>query len=494
MPENTFSATVEKFSVDIIWVAISEVVFFISSIAVVPLLVKCYPKEVYGLWTQVVATVFFLVPIVSLRLEQACVRFLSSIDDPDELARSLSTILWVTVLFSLIIIMLIVVGSRPLSYFLFASFNYSVLVMLAGLWTALQSQYILLTAYFKAIRRMKTYSLLNTTFQIGRLSTIAFLAVKGHSIVTVVWGVIAAYFLFSVILLFKIFLKVGLSLPNFEKLKIYLTYSLTLIPNTALLWIITMSNRFFITHEFGVAHAGIYATSYLLGTTIQFILKPFNLVLFPYAARDWDFNNHESVRLYFHYAVQFFFIISIPAAAGLAVISQPLLTIIASKEFAAGSILVFIIAVGVFLNGLFQINVLVFHLKRTTKWIPLILLLGASVCLLLNYLFIPKFGLIGAAVSTLISNVIIASAVGLYSWRTVKLRLDIKIIFKVILSSGIMSVVIYFCPNEGFINIFVSIMLGILIYSAVMLLSGGISKREREFILNFVSLPIFRKV
>jgi O-antigen/teichoic acid export membrane protein len=117
--------------------------------------------------------------------------------------------------------------------------------------------------------------------------------------------------------------------------------------------------------------------------------------------------------------------------------------------------------------------------------------MGASICLLLNFLLIPKFGLIGAAVSALVSNVIVASAVGLWSWRTLKLRMDIKIMAKVILSSVIMAVLIYFCPVRGFISIFISIILGIIIYSTVMLLTGGISKKDRDFIAQFVGLPIF---
>lgn len=74
----------QKFTIDVLWVAISQIVLAIVNIACLPVITKSYPVEQYGIWTQVNATVGILAGILSLYLGTALILYVSGVDNKEE--------------------------------------------------------------------------------------------------------------------------------------------------------------------------------------------------------------------------------------------------------------------------------------------------------------------------------------------------------------------------------------------------------------------------
>ena len=81
------SATIteaQKFGSDIVWVAFSQVATFLVALVTLPAITKSYNPEIYGVWAQATVTIGLLIPIMTLLLGTALVRFLAGEEDKEK--------------------------------------------------------------------------------------------------------------------------------------------------------------------------------------------------------------------------------------------------------------------------------------------------------------------------------------------------------------------------------------------------------------------------
>ena len=117
---------VQKFSSDLVWVVISNVVAFLSGLVILLFLTKNYTTEVYGVWVQVKVTVYLLSPILYLQFENACVKFLAGEEDRERRRLTFGVMFWAIVLFCSITVLVALLVKTGLAAFLFANANYFV--------------------------------------------------------------------------------------------------------------------------------------------------------------------------------------------------------------------------------------------------------------------------------------------------------------------------------------------------------------------------------
>ena len=103
------------------------------------------------------------------------------------------------------------------------------------------------------------------------------------------------------------------------------------------------------------------------------------------------------------HSLRYFLLITIPAVFGLSALAKPLLGIFTTEDFLSGWFVIPIIAFSGLLAGIFQIFVNIMFLVKKTKSTTYINIVAAASNVLLNLLLIPSIGIVGAALSTLIS-------------------------------------------------------------------------------------------
>ncbi len=219
---------------------------------------------------------------------------------------------------------------------------------------------------------------------------------------------------------------------------------------------------------------GFYGASYrVLETLMTFPLMFIGLVV-PFLSKSWLEGSRENFERYLQKAFDFLILASIPMALGTYVLADRLMIFVAGPEFsAAGRILKIIIFATsiIFVSQLFTHTLFAIRKQRLMLWFYL---LTAVVALIAYFIFIPIYSYWAAAIITLTSELIIFVSAYLIVMRTAKIKLKWRIFYLSFLASCSMSLIIYLFHG---LNLFLLIILGILVYSIIIYLIGGVDKK-----------------
>lgn len=478
---------VQKFTSDIVWVAASDIIPMLSSIVTLPALTKNYPVDLYGVWVQVGVTIGLLSPVLLLHLSTAVVRFLAAEEDKNKIRYTLGAMLLPILVFVCFGFFTSLILRHNLSIFLFADAEYAFFVPLAFLWASIEALFSFSLSYLRARGKIKKLSIIRSVFAIAKMLVIVILAVANFRLEWVIGCITAVEAIFVVIVFTIIEREVGLPRLNTGGLKGFLVYSIPLIPHGVLLWVINASDRYFITHFLDLSQTGIYSASYALGSLISLFYSPISFVLFPTITKFWEQKEIVRVRSYLEYSTKLFLTLAIPGIAGLYTLSQPLLGILATTEYMAGEGLVLLIALGVLLFGIYQINVYVIYLLQQTKWLTMMTAVAALTNAGINILLIPQIGTIGAAISTIVSYFILTTIVTLWARKTISYKVGFKYLVKILLSTAVMGVCMRIVPVSGVLSLVLAVTVGTGVYILGIVLLKAFSQEDKRLVREMLS-------
>lgn len=478
-----------KFIHDLIWVAISQVFTTLLGIITLPVLTKKYTSETYGVWTQVNVTVGLLVTVVTLQFVTAVVRFLAGEDDKDKRRRSTGAMLYTILVFAFLIVIVTNLWASQLSILLFNDPVYSTLVRLTSLLACLEALFAFFIAHLRAMGKMKKLSVIQAALAASKIGLITILVSSGIALQWLITGMICVDLIFVLYLLRTNIRDEGFPIPDFTGLKVFLAFSIPQIPVSIFAWIMSGSDRYFITHYFNLSETGIYSSSSSLGALIALFYFPIGYVLFPAASKTWEQNRKTDTKAYFEYSTRLFLTLAVPAAVGISMISQQLLRVLATSEYLAGIELVLLISISQLFWGIFQINEYIIYLVKQTKWLPLIMVISAVTSIVLNLILIPHAGMTGAAISKIVTYFLLAAIVTIWTKRVLKYNIDFKYIAKIAVASLTMAICLHFLKIGGLVGVILSVIVGVFVFFLAMLSMKAFTEQDKR-LLN----QIFRGV
>jgi O-antigen/teichoic acid export membrane protein len=486
---NRPAAETRTFSSDVVWVTLATGLnYFLIGVVALPVITKTYSTEIYGVWVQASLTSTLLAPVLSLQFGAAIVRFLSGEDDIQKRRQALGAMLWPVIVLAIVAVAVLVPLSKYVSSVLFASSDYAPFVPLATLWAIIGGLFGLLICYLQARRRMMRLAAIQILLALAQMALIFALTGGGYDLQAVITALIAVDAFVMALTLGMIIREIGWPKPSCAGLSTYLAFCLPLIPGVTFLWIINASDRFFIAHYIGLSEAGIYSASYTLGSLLTFLFNPISFVLFPVLSSYWEQKQFNKVRNYLEYSTKVLLLLAIPAALGLYVLSQPLLRVLSTSEYAVGGALVVTVASGYIFYGIYSLNVYTVLLAKQSKWLPLIIGVAAAVNTGLNIVLIPRTGAMGAAVATTVSYFVLAAIVTIWSRRAVGYRLDYLFLLKVAVAAAVMTICIRLIPVSGVLGIALVVILGLALYAVGLLALRAFSKDEWRLIRDVLGV------
>jgi O-antigen/teichoic acid export membrane protein len=306
------------------------------------------------------------------------------------------------------------------------------------------------------------------------------------------YGAVLSFLFIRIIIFFSlliyIFKKIGIKFPDFSLIKNYLNFGLPNVFSSLSYWVVIASDRYFIGFFLGIIFVGYYVPAYSIGTILGFFLFPLSSILSIVLPKLFDENNMNEVKKYLSYSLKYYLLIIIPSVFGLSVLSRKLLVIFSTQEIASHSYLITpFIAVSILLYGISYFFSQILVLEKKTKTIAIIWMVAAIFNLGLNIVFIPRSGIIAAAVTTLVSYFFSFSIMWYLSSKEFQFKIDWKFIFKSILSSIVMSLFVIWFNPAGLLKIIIAIALSVGIYVILILLLNGIKKKEIEFFKNLLT-------
>lgn len=197
-----------------------------------------------------------------------------------------------------------------------------------------------------------------------------------------------------------IFIK-GKTFINLEYWKFSLKLSIPLVGYAIASQILSVADRMMISKMIGNSAVGIYSTLYTVSSLSVMVWSAINASFVPYLYQNIGKNNKKIKK----YSFELLLLYS-GVAIILVLLAPEIIRILATKEYYEAIFIMPPIAAGVFFISLSNMysNILIY--VKDTKYIMFGSIIAAMLNIVLNMLFIPNFGYMAAAYTTLISYIV----------------------------------------------------------------------------------------
>ena len=425
---------------------IVNIIVSLRGLILLPILTKTLGTDLYGVWTLILVTIYLLMPLGLLGLSTAMIRFFAGERDKNKIRQDFYAVFTLITLFSVLVASIFFAFSEPLAIAFFGGSSSITFVRLLSPIIIITTLDVICIEFFRAFQQMKKYAGLLILQQILEIIFISYAILSGYSL----FGALLSLIVVRAFLLLLGFLiinsQIGIGRPNLNLsvLKPYLSFSLPLIPATISYLIVNLSDRYVIGYFLGVASVGIYSAAYNIGSIVGIF----------------------------------------------AVLSKSLLATLTTSEFLSAYLIVPIVALAVILFNCRSVFFDVLTLLKRTKIIGLIYGIAALLNLILNIILVPVIGILGAAISTLLTFFIFAVIVGILSFTEIPFEIDVKFILKSVIASVPMAFVVWKLNPYGAVDIVIAVGIAAVIYFGVLILLRGFTKDEYGFLRDFVKSVI----
>jgi O-antigen/teichoic acid export membrane protein len=475
----------KKFTKHVGILGLTQAVIAISGIITLPIITKFLGAQNYGTWIQLLVTIGLITPVATLGLSYTLVRFLAGEKDVWQIQDGVWSVTTVVFLFSAVIALGLLFFAPALARFFQCDKIF--IAMLAGM-VILECLNQVFGDTLRAFQDINKYSF----FMIFQSLTEAGLVIISILLGYGLFGAVVALLLTKVIIFVSLgsitIKKIGITVPKFLKMKEYLFFGVPGILRNASSWALQSSDRYLIAFFLGTVFVGYYSPAYTLGGLIIFFINPVSFILPAILAQHYDDNKLDEVKKYLKYSLKYFLLLAIPAVFGLTVLSKQLLTIFSTQDIALQSYYVVpFVALSMLFLGVYMVVDQVTALRKKTHISGAIWAVATVVNIGLNIFLIPRFGILGAAITTLVAYVLILVATCYYSLRKLLFDIDWKFIGKSISASLVMSALVFLLNPAGLWKTLLAVALGSICYFMLIFLFKGLGKKEVSFLTSFFS-------
>ncbi len=381
------------------------------SFFLVPLYTYILSAEEYGIIDFLYTFCTILAPIITFNISEAVLRF--SMDKDSDNTKIMSA-------GNVFIIFSIIVGLITIPIInLFDNYReYSIFFYLYLISTCISQIFL---CNLKGKEQLVEFSIGNIIQTIGivvfNIIFLVFLKFK-------IKGYFSAYIITNILVSIYAFFRGNVydSIKNFtfdiKFVKDMIKYSLFLIPTSFMWWIINSSDRIMVSKLISLSANGIYAISYKLPTILSAITTVF-MQAWMYSAVEIKENNNSEEYTNLIYNMLFRTIIII--STGILMIEKVFLKIYVSAEYYEAWKYVPFLMVGFVFLTLANFLSTSYSAHKDSKGLLISGTVGACANIVINFLLIPRIGIYGAAIGTLLSYILV------FIYRIIDTRRYVKI-------------------------------------------------------------------
>jgi O-antigen/teichoic acid export membrane protein len=389
--------TYKKLAKNSLIFAIGEIGSKGVTLLLVPLYTFFLTTSEYGTVDILQITINLLIPIVSLSIFEAALRYV--LDDNSDVSEVFTNCSFITFISSFITIIIFILIDL---LWLNNEYNYYILTILI-----LQLFQSLYTQFLRGIGKVILYALNGLLIALLTASMNLILIVwLGYGIEGYLFSIIIALICSLIFINLRVntFKYIKFGKLNIELSKELLKYSLPLMPNSIMWWVINAASRYFILIFVGASYNGLFAVA----SKVPSILSICNSIFF----KAWqlsaveEYNSKTKSIFYgnvFNLLQQFLFIITSILLLSLKFIFE---VAISHEFYNSWRYVPFLLVAAVFssFSSFLGTNYIA---SKETNGVFKTSLIGGVTNLVLNLVTIPLVGVIGACISSMISFIVI---------------------------------------------------------------------------------------
>jgi O-antigen/teichoic acid export membrane protein len=229
------------------------------------------------------------------------------------------------------------------------------------------------------------------------------------------------------------------------------------------------------------AEVGFYSGAYRVVLVVTGLVSAFSNALFPSIAY-YSEHQREKLTLLLRYVARIYALGLFPIAVGGFFVAEPVMHLFFGNAFSNGGQALRILLFSLWLNSA---NALYFYLlvsQREHSALLRVLVIQTVINVALNLLLIPRFGLVGAASATVVSD-----AVGYVCFRrTAKIAVPfLRPALKALPACAIMAAVLY-AGRSHWLSAFILVPVGAIVYAIGLWVSRGIQKDDVAFAIKLL--------
>lgn len=235
--------------------------------------------------------------------------------------------------------------------------------------------------------------------------------------------------------------------------------------------VLDSGDRLLIKYFLGEESVGLYSAAYNVSSYLQdLIFASLNLALVPLYLKIWNTQGKDETEKFLSSGLNDFVLVCCLLCCGTAVCSGDALILLASKKYADAAQLVPYLVIGMVLYTFTTFFNAGLYLNKRSGVMASIVASSAILNLVLNVVFLPRFGIVAAVWATIVS---FAFLLGVVAWKSrAYMRLDVDLLGGAagIVSAVVSAVVISRLDfNTPIANIVVKGALSVLVYAVLLL-------------------------
>lgn len=366
----------------------------------IPIYTSYFSTNDYGIIDLLMITGTILSIIIGLEIHQSVARFFPEAETEYEKKVVVSTSLWSIIILYGVFLAFILPFVGEISVYLFNSIEYKYILFIAILsfgfnfiynffaaqlrWQLKSKQNIIVSFIYSLITATITYVLLK--YFSGNIESVFF-----AQIIAAIVGILLSYF-FS-----KEYYSLVLNLKKFREL---ISFSAPLIFSTLIVYAMLYVDRLMINSFLSLDDVGIYGIAFRFASITTLLTIGIQTALTPLI-----YNNYKNIdtpiaisKFFTYFLVAAFIFILI-----LFLFSDNIVLLLANENYIVAGDVIPWLALSILFSGITNFAPGIFIAKKT-KYILYINIFSFVINLILNFLLIKNYGLLGAAYSTMFSS------------------------------------------------------------------------------------------
>ncbi len=199
-------------------------------------------------------------------------------------------------------------------------------------------------------------------------------------------------------------------------------YSFPLLITATLLnlmsWIDTIMLGYFKSPEV----VGVYNAVYPIVGFLSLVIASMGYVYVPVASKLWGLNKTKPVGSIYAVMTKWCFLLTFPIFALIFVYPEFLITKLYGAEYVGGTTALRILAMGFIANSYFGFNYHTLLASGDSDFLMKCSVASAGINAVINFILIPEYGMIGAAIGTAVSYASIEVSMTLRAWKKQKMH------------------------------------------------------------------------